>query len=69
MYVFYFKKVVCFIHCQLEALLEKDRRQTLEECSQALNVDKSIVGKCLKALGMKQKQRNQLPHELTKTQQ
>jgi histone-lysine N-methyltransferase SETMAR len=50
---------------ELEALLDEDSCQTLEELAGALNVDESTVSKRLKAMGMIQKEGNWLPHELT----
>jgi len=49
---------------ELEALLEENSSQTLEELSTSLGVDLSTVGKRLKALGMIQKEGNWVPYEL-----
>lgn len=49
---------------ELETLLSEDSRQTLDEVSEQLGVNRSTVSKRLKALGFIQKQGNWLPHEL-----
>lgn len=49
---------------ELEALLDNDACQTLEELSESLGVDLSTVGKRLKAMGMIQKEGNWVPYEL-----
>lgn len=49
---------------ELEALLDEDPCQTLEELASSLNVTQSAVSIRLKAMGMIQKQGNWLPHEL-----
>ncbi|GBP03845.1 Mariner Mos1 transposase [Eumeta japonica] len=41
---------------KLEKLLHQDRCQTLTELGKTLQVDESTVSKCLKVLGMNQKQ-------------
>jgi len=49
---------------ELEALLDEDPCQTLQELSESLGVDLSTVGKRLKAMGMIQKQGNWVPYQL-----
>lgn len=49
---------------KLEALLDEDPCQTLKEFASTLNVTQMAISKCLKALGMVQKQGNWLPYEL-----
>jgi len=47
-----------------KALLVQDPIQTQEEFAESLNVDRLMISRCLKAIGMIQKQRNWVPYEL-----
>lgn len=49
---------------ELEALLNEDSSQTLQELSTSLEVDLSTVGKRLKTLGIIQKEGHWVPYEL-----
>lgn len=49
---------------ELEALLDEDPCQTLQELSKSLGVDLSTVGRRLKAMGMISKQGNWVPYDL-----
>lgn len=49
---------------ELEALLNEDSCQTLQELSESLGVDLSTVGKRIKAMGMIHKQGHWVPYEL-----
>ncbi|GBP32113.1 Cytoplasmic dynein 1 light intermediate chain 2 [Eumeta japonica] len=49
---------------KLEELLDPDRCQTLTKLGKTLQVDESTVSKCLKILGMIQKQGHWVPYEL-----
>ncbi|GJQ86922.1 hypothetical protein Trydic_g11792 [Trypoxylus dichotomus] len=53
-----------FQNKELGELLDINRRQTLEESSTALDIDRSTAGKRLYALGLVQKGENWVPHEL-----
>jgi len=48
----------------VEALLDQDPSQTQEELVKSLNVDRSTISRCLKVIGIIQKQGNWLPYEL-----
>ena len=50
-----------FENKELEALLDQNSYQTLDELAESLRVDHTTVLKCLKALGMIQKQGNWVP--------
>ena len=52
----------------LEALLDEDRCQTLEQSSDALSVTEMAVIKRLHNLGQDQKAGNWIPHELSERQ-
>jgi len=49
---------------ELEVLLHENSCQTLDELAESLEVDHTIVSKCLKVLGMIQKQGHWVSYEL-----
>lgn len=53
-----------FEYDELKAFLDEDPYQTQDELAKSLGVDRSTVGKRLKALGFIQKKGNRVPHEL-----
>ena len=52
-----------FEDAELEALLEQDSCQNQEELARSLGVTQEAISKRLKAMGMIQKQGNQVPYE------
>lgn len=55
-----------FEDAELQALLDEDSAQTLQELAEELNVDKSTVSDRLHAMGKIQKEGKWVPHELSK---
>lgn len=55
---------VKFEDAELEALLDQDSCQTQEELAETLGVTQETISNRLKALGMVQKERHWVPHEL-----
>ena len=53
-----------FEDAELEALLEQDSCQNREELARLLGVTQQAILKCLKAMGIIQKQGNWVPNEL-----
>ena len=54
-----------FEDAKLQALLDENQTQTLEELSKVLNVSPMVVSKRLHAMGKIQKEGKWLPHELS----
>lgn len=54
-----------FEDAELQALLDEDSAQTLQELAEALNVGKSTVSDRLRAMGKIQKEGKWVPHELS----
>ena len=53
-----------FEDSKLEALLAEDSCQIQEELGESLGMTQNAISKCLKVMGMIQKQGNWVPHEL-----
>ena len=57
-------KVKIFEDFELKALLAEDSCQAQEELAESLGMTQQAISKCLKAMGMIQKQGNWVPYEL-----
>ena len=53
-----------FEDAELEALLDEDSCQTQQDLAGSLGVMQQVISKCLKDMGMIQKQGNWVPYEL-----